>query len=133
MSENNLDDLTKNYLSLGKTGEIKQIAGGDQFWSLPGEEIEKFGKDWLITEFYFDEDWKSWEMHPNGEEIVYLLSGAMDLILETDGERQTIELRSKGLVIVPRGTWHTGKVFAPSNVLVITRGEETDVRPIEDV
>jgi mannose-6-phosphate isomerase-like protein (cupin superfamily) len=129
MSEkNNLADLTENYLSLGKMGAIKTIEGGDKFWSLPPEEIEKFGKDWLITEFYFDADWKSWEMHPNGEEIVYLLSGAMDLILEKDGERRIIELRSKGLVIVPRGTWHTAKVFQPSNVLVITLGDETQGR-----
>lgn len=127
---NNLADLTENYLSLGKTGEIKQIAGGDEFWSLASDELKTFGKDWLITEFYFDADWRSWEMHPNGEEIVYMLSGSMDLILEKDGERKTFELRSKGLVVVPRGTWHTGKVFAPSNVLVITRGEETKVRPV---
>jgi mannose-6-phosphate isomerase-like protein (cupin superfamily) len=129
--ENNFKDLTENYLSLDKTGEIRRLAGGDEFWSLPGEEIEKFGKDWLITEFSFNEDWKSWEMHPNGEEIVYMLSGAMDLILEKDGERQTFELRSKGLVIVPRGAWHTAKVFEPSNVLVITRGEETGIRAID--
>lgn len=128
---NNLADLTENYLSLGKTGEIKKVAGGDQFWSLASDELEKFGKDWLITEFYFDEDWKTWEMHPNGEEIVYLLSGEMDLILEAGGERKIFQLRRKGLVIVPRGAWHTGKFFQPSNVLVITRGEETQVRPID--
>ena len=124
-------DLTENYLSLGGEGKIEAAAGGDAFWSLAGAELEKFGENWLITEFWFDEDWKSWEMHPNGEEIVYLLSGAMDLILEKDDVRQTIELRSKGLVIVPRGTWHTAKVFQMSNVLVITRGEETQIRPAD--
>ncbi len=127
----NLSDLTENYLSLGKTGEIKQLEGGAKFWTLAPEEIEKFGKEWLITEFYFDADWESWEMHPNGEEIVYLLSGAMDLTLEKDGESQTIELRSKGLTVVPRGTWHTAKVFEPSNVLVITLGDETQTRPAD--
>ncbi|MET0752572.1 MAG: cupin [Pyrinomonadaceae bacterium] len=127
--KNNLADLTENYLSLGKTGEIKRLEGGDKFWTLAPEEIEKFGREWLITEFYFDADWESWEMHPNGEEIVYLLSGAMDLTLEKDGESQIIELRSKGLTVVPRGTWHTAKVFEPSNVLVITLGDETQTRP----
>jgi quercetin dioxygenase-like cupin family protein len=66
----------------------------------------------LITEFYFDSDWKTREKHPHGEEIVYLLSGAMDLIPETGGARQTIELRSKGLVVVPRDTRHTAKVLS---------------------
>jgi len=131
MTKRHLPDLTETYLSLGDGGRIEQTTGGDAFWSLPAAEIEEFGKDWLITEFSFDEDWRSWEMHPNGEEIVYMLSGAMDLILEKDGERETIEVRGKGLVVVPRGTWHTAKVFEPCSILVITHGEETQIRPIE--
>lgn len=127
----NLKDLTAEYLSLGENGTIQSTAGGDKFWSLPVEEIEKFGENWLITEFYFDRDWQTWEKHPHGEEIVYLLSGAMDLILEKGETRQVIELRSKGLVVVPRDTWHTAKVFAPSNVLVITHGKETEIRQTE--
>ncbi len=125
-------DFTENYVSLGESGEIETFAGGDIFWSLAGEKLDKIGENWLITEFYFDEDWKTWEMHPNGEEIVYLLSGAMDLILEKDGVLQTIELRSKGSVIIPRNTWHTAKVFEAGNMLVITLGKETQVKEVTD-
>jgi quercetin dioxygenase-like cupin family protein len=132
MSEKiNLKDLTADYLSLGQKGIIQSTEGGDKFWSLSAAEIESFGENWLITEFYFDADWQTWEKHPHGEEIVYLLSGAMDLILETGDFRQVIELRGKGLVVVPRDTWHTAKVFAPSNVLVITHGKETQIRQAE--
>ena len=130
MNEQVLSGFSENYVSLGTTGIIQLLAGGDEFWNMPSDELEKLGENWLITEFYFDEDWKSWEMHPNGEEVVYMLSGSMDLILQKDDVQKTIELRSKGLVIVPRGTWHTAKVFEPSNVLVITLGKETQVRPI---
>ena len=130
ITEPSILNVVEKYLSLGAEGEIKSVAGGDEFWSLPADEIEKFGENWLITEFYFEEDWKTWEMHPHGEEIVYLLSGSMDLILENEGVLQTVELRSKGLVIIPRNTWHTAKVFAPSNVLVITYGKETQTREV---
>lgn len=121
-------DFTENYASLETDGEIKTFDGGDKFWSLSGEDLDKIGENWLITEFHFEEDWKSWEMHPHGEEIVYLLSGEMDLILEKDGNLQTIELRGKGSVIIPRGTWHTAKVFAPCNMLIITHGKGTEIR-----
>jgi mannose-6-phosphate isomerase-like protein (cupin superfamily) len=121
-------NLSETYLSLGESGKIQSIEGGDNFWSLPFDEIAKFGENWLITEFYFDEDWKTWEMHPHGEEIVYLLSGSMDLTTEKDGVLQTVELRNKGLVIIPRGTWHTAKVFEPSKMLIITHGKETEVK-----
>ena len=69
-------------------------------------------------------------MHPHGEEIVYLLSGSLDLILERDGISEIIKLRSKGLVIIPEETWHTAKVFEPSNMLVITLGKETKVKEV---
>ena len=125
-------DFTENYVSLDKDGEIETFEGGDKFWSLAAEKLDAIGENWLITEFFFDEDWKTWEMHPNGEEIVYLLSGAMDLILEKDGVSQTVELRSKGLIIIPRNTWHTAKVFEPGNMLVITLGKETQVKNVAD-
>ncbi len=130
MKETFLTDLMQTYLSLKKSGEIEKLEGGDKFWSKSGEELDKLGEDWLITEFSFDEDWKSWEMHPNGEEIVYLLSGAMDLILEKNENRETIELREKGLVVIPRQTWHTAKVLKPSKMLIITLGKETQIRQI---
>lgn len=120
-------DFTENYATLDQSGEIETFKGGDEFW-MSGD-LEKIGENWLITEFQFTEDWKSWEMHPHGEEIVYLLSGEMDLILEKDDKIQTIELRGKGSVVIPRKTWHTAKVFAPSNLLVITLGKATEIRP----
>jgi len=130
MTEKIFKDFTENYVSLADKGNIESHEGGDKFWSLSGEDLDKIGENWLITEFHFEEDWKSWEMHPNGEEIVYLLSGEMDLILEKDGNRRTIELRGKGSVVIPRNTWHTAKVLAPSNMLVITLGKDTQIRPI---
>lgn len=126
----NFTNLFENYLSLKSGGEIETLEGGDKFWSLPTDEMEKIGEDWLITEFESITDWKSWEMHPNGEEIVYLLSGAADLILEKDGVTKTFELRGKGLVVIERGTWHTAKVFEPSIMLVITHGKETQIREV---
>lgn len=130
MNEIVLSDLSQLYLSLKKSGEIEKHEGGDKFWSKSGEELDKIGEDWLITEFESAEDWQSWEMHPHAEEIVYLLSGAMDLFLENGENRQKIELREKGLVIIPRETWHTAKVFEPSRMLIITLGKETKHRQV---
>lgn len=130
MNEIVLFDLSQLYLSLKKNGEIEKHEGGDKFWSKSGEELDKIGEDWLITEFESTEDWQSWEMHPHAEEIVYLLSGAADLILEKDGNQKKFELRGKGLVIVPPETWHTAKIFEPSLFLVITLGKETQHRQV---
>lgn len=49
--------------------------------------------DWLLTASSHDGTWPHWEMHPQGEEIVLLLSGRFDFELDLDGERTTLELR----------------------------------------
>ncbi len=38
-------------------------------------------------------DHSHWEMHPAGEELIYLASGRIDLVLETDEGERTVEMR----------------------------------------
>lgn len=121
-------DPQQTYVHLADDGRAQAIAG-DSFWQLPPSELCAFDQGWLVSEFTFNEDWPSWEMHPRGDEIVYLLSGALDLLLEREGGVETIVLEGSGAVVVPRGVWHTAKVHAPSRVLHLTRGEGTAHRP----
>ena len=80
----------------------------------------------LISCHEFSEDWSSWEIHPNGDEIVILLSGKATFILEQEGGNKTLELEEEGsYVIVPRNTWHTAKTTQKTKMLFITPGEGT--------
>ena len=89
------------------------------------------GSGRLITYFDFDANWDSWEVHPNGEEVVCLVAGSVDFLLEEAEGTTTVELRKPGaFVLIPRGTWHTAKVLAASSLLVITAGEGTEHRPV---
>jgi mannose-6-phosphate isomerase-like protein (cupin superfamily) len=117
------------YVHLADDGLAEEIPG-DAFWQLPASGIEQQGKGWLISEFAFTEDWPTWEMHPQGDEFVYLLSGAVELLLEQDGEVVSIPLNGSGAVVVPRGVWHTARVHAPSRMLHVTRGAGTENRPV---
>ena len=58
---------------------------------------------WLISEYEFAADWPTWEMHPNGDELVYLLSGSADLVLDRPEGLTTLPLRGSAAVVVPRG------------------------------
>ena len=118
----------QTYVHLADDGAARQIAG-DTFWSLPEPDAGAHSSGWLITEFEFTEDWPNWEMHPSGDEFVYLLSGAIDIRLDRDGMIETIPLDGNGAVVVPRGVWHTAKVRQPSRMLHVTRGAGTQHRP----
>ena len=116
------------YVHLAPDGTAQQL-DGDGFWRLPPDAFAQYGKGWVISEFAFTQDWPNWEMHPEGDEFVYLLSGAVDLLFEQGGEIVTAKLEGAGAVVVPRGVWHTAKVRAPSRVLHVTRGAGTQTRP----
>ena len=68
-------------------------------------------------------------MHPRGDEFVMLMSGDIEMILALPGGDSATRMNEPGsFVIVPKGTWHTAKVFAPTQMLFITPGEGTENR-----
>jgi quercetin dioxygenase-like cupin family protein len=72
-----------------------------------------------------------WEMHPNGDEIVCLLSGVVTFILDQDNEHHEMTVNKPGdYVVVPKGTWHTAKTTVESTMLFITAGEGTEHRHV---
>jgi mannose-6-phosphate isomerase-like protein (cupin superfamily) len=83
----------------------------------------------LVSAYRFSEDWTSWERHPAGDELVFQLSGAMDVVIEEAGGERSVPLRGRTALVVPRGAWHTARVLEPTEALFVTRGEGTEHRP----
>ena len=120
-------DPCDTYVHLGADGAAERVAGGDAFWS--GPDLDRLGDGWLVTEFAFSSSWSSWEMHPGGDELVYLLAGEAVMLLERPDGVDEVPLRERAAVVVPRGVWHTAKVTRPSRMLFVTRGRGTQHRP----
>jgi mannose-6-phosphate isomerase-like protein (cupin superfamily) len=121
-------DPSLNYLQLRQDGSIEVLKGGMEFWAQPGPELARQAEGRLVTESVYTQDWPTWEMHPQGDELVYLLEGAVDFVLEGPEGTTTVPLRERGLVVVPRGVWHTAKVLAPSRLFFVTAGAGTQIR-----
>jgi oxalate decarboxylase/phosphoglucose isomerase-like protein (cupin superfamily) len=69
-----------------------------------------------------------WEMHPDGDEILYLLSGSMDVELEDRNEKRCIRLSGMTGCVVPCGIWHRTVVHQPGKMIFITPGKGTQHR-----
>ncbi|MGB3790348.1 MAG: hypothetical protein WA949_20235 [Phormidesmis sp.] len=124
-------DLKSTYAVLEENGNVVPVAVGDRFYDRLKDRFGDFKGKRLVSHYTFEEDWNCWEMHPAGEELVCLLSGQVDLILEQDSLEKTVSLTAPGAyVLVPRGTWHTTRVYKPSSMLFITPGEGTQNRPL---
>ena len=120
-------DLRTTFLSLADGPDAVPLEVGPDFWETINERDDLAER--LVGVFAYDSDWDSWEVHPEGDEIVMLLSGAADLVLDEPGGERIIELRDRATAIVPRGVWHTLTVHEPGEALHITRGEATQHRP----
>jgi len=119
------------YVHLSSEGLGQTVPGGEKFWALPAQELDRFGRGWLVAEFEFDDDWANWEMHPEADEFVYLISGSIDLLLELPDGTKRVAIDGEGAVLVPRGVWHTAKVHRRSRMLHVTMGAGTQHRPVE--
>lgn len=123
-------NLASTYLRLRSDVSVEPLPVDDTFWRrLMSGELGSFHNEYLVTVHAFDVDWSSWERHPNGDEVVCLLDGEVTFILEQQNEHHAVTLDECGAyVIVPKGTWHTAEVAAPSRMLFITAGEGTEHR-----
>jgi mannose-6-phosphate isomerase-like protein (cupin superfamily) len=69
------------------------------------------------------------EMHPDGDELLYVVSGRFNVSLELD-ERRDVEVRQGEALVVPRGVWHLITLQEPGQLVHITPGPGGAHRPL---
>jgi hypothetical protein len=124
-------DLSETYVHFMDGGTAEPIPVTDGFWpDLISGKLVLAGR--LVTVSRHTKDWPMWEMHPQGEELVVLLQGAVELVVERDGRELRQKLQQPGEAWLNlRGDWHRAIVHEPSVLLFITHGAGTQHRPVE--
>ena len=69
------------------------------------------------------------EMHPDGDEILYLISGRVKVVFLDDDE-EDIDVRPGDGLVVPKGTWHRVDIIEPSQIVYLTPGPNNQFRPV---
>jgi mannose-6-phosphate isomerase-like protein (cupin superfamily) len=118
--------LDATFLVLDSKLTVSQIPVTPSLCDELDTKFDRFKGCLLISQYSFSSDWSSWEMHPNGDETLYLVSGEATLHLYADGVEQQVEFNApSSFVVIPKGAWHTAKVKASCTILFITPGEGT--------
>jgi homogentisate 1,2-dioxygenase len=118
-------DLSTTFLHLGVTGAATPLPIGPDFWTnMPP--ILSSGR--MVSLLRHDSDWRGWERHPAGDEIIIQLTGRMRLRLDAPEGEIVVELPTGRYIVVPRNTWHTADVSEPSSAIYITEGQGTENR-----
>jgi uncharacterized RmlC-like cupin family protein len=72
------------------------------------------------------------ELHPDADELLYLLSGRIRVRLELEGGDREAEVRPGQALAIPRGTWHRIIVDEPGQLINVTPGPGGQHRPIRE-
>ena len=120
-------DLERVFLSLNRSGSAVELPG-KHF----GERLGRSPPDmaYLVSLTMQSADWPHWERHPNGDEVLVMLEGRLELILDQGGVESRRPFGAGQTFIVPAGAWHRARVFEPGRMFAITYGEGTDHRPL---
>jgi mannose-6-phosphate isomerase-like protein (cupin superfamily) len=122
--------LDGTYIHLQPDERALAMEGGPAFWAGIADRRDlDHGR--LMGSTAQSADWDHWERHPAGEEILLLLSGELELVLDTDQGEQQASLKPGQTFIVPKGVWHRGIVKQPGQLMFITPGAGTEHRPVK--
>lgn len=70
------------------------------------------------------------EMHPDGDEILYLIDGRARVVF-LDSAEQDVELRPGVGMVVPQAVWHRVDILEPCQIVYVTPGPNNEFRPLE--
>jgi mannose-6-phosphate isomerase-like protein (cupin superfamily) len=124
-------DLLRTFVHLQNDGHGHTVAVNREFWM----GINSRGYDRVLGAFRFetpdDLHADSWEIHPHADEIIVLLSGEIEIVLE-QGPKSTrnVPLEPGRAFIVPAGVWHRLVMRAPGELLFINSRRDMDHKPV---
>ena len=67
------------------------------------------------------------ELHPDGDEVLYLISGRARVVFPED-DYADIELLPGNGLVVPRGVWHRVDILEPCQIVYVTPGPNNRFR-----
>lgn len=124
-------DLTETYIHLATGPGVAEIPVDDTFWATVDERTELHtGR--LVMAGETTTDWDGWEMHPDGDELIIVTSGAIRLHVdhpERPDLETPVDVAAPNMVVMPAGAWHTVDVIEPARVMTVTWGRGTGHRP----
>jgi quercetin dioxygenase-like cupin family protein len=118
------------HLGLGATAVSEPEFTGMAWYAEYGSRHAGDGKEGrLVSMHTFEQPWDSWEMHPEGGEVVICTAGEITLVQEIAGEVVRTHLRAGEYAINDPGVWHTADVERTATAVFITAGLGTQIRP----
>lgn len=116
-------DLAREVIGIGRTDRLACVV--EQVPGRPPQRIDglTIGAPMITSDPPHDG-----EMHPDGDELLFVLSGSFAVTLELPAGDEHLVLGPDDALVVPRGVWHKVLMREPGRLLHITPGPQGDAR-----
>lgn len=120
--------LDNTVLHLEGPGTISTWPQEASFWS--DKQRPQLTSGHVLSVFSYATMWDFQERHPTGEELVVVLDGSVDVLLDDGHREHAVRVEAGSACVVPVNTWHRVAPNTPSTLLFITpTPTRTDHRP----
>lgn len=116
-------DLTREVLGLSREGGLRAVE------SPPGPPVRIEGHT-IDAPLLTREPPHDGEMHPDGDELLFLVAGRVTVVIEDEDPPREVPLARGQATIVPQGVWHKLRLHEPSQILYVTPGPGGAHRPM---
>jgi mannose-6-phosphate isomerase-like protein (cupin superfamily) len=119
-------EIANTFIHLCDGGDAEKIKLSPAFWRGNGGTFDRVVG---VFEFKSARDLHDTmeEMHPGGDEVLLLISGAIEVVLED----RSIALEAGQFAIVPRGVWHRLVMRKPGQLLFINSRTGMETRRVK--
>jgi mannose-6-phosphate isomerase-like protein (cupin superfamily) len=122
-------DLSTTFVHLADGGGAEPLKPTPAFWR--GSGASRCDRVVGAFDFRSSQDLHAsmQEMHPEVDEVLFLASGAIDVIVEEAGGERTIPLEAGQAAIVARGAWHRLVMRNPGRLVFVNNRRGIQSRP----
>lgn len=115
-------ELRRTHVHLTPDGAA-ELLDADELWADPAS-IDRRVPNWLVAAFPItaDDEPGTAELHPHGDELLHVTSGALDVLVEG---ADPVRVEAGGTAVVPRGRWHRLRGRSPGLLVSVTYGRGT--------
>jgi len=111
-------DLVRTFVHIDNAGNAKPVKVTSSFWR---DTSAKYARVLGAFDFKSNDDLHSsmQEVHPEADEVLFLASGAIDVLIEEAGVERVVSLEAGQAAVVARGLWHRLVMRRPGKLLFI--------------
>ncbi len=114
------------------TRTLAVLKPGSALQLVPFSERGRVQSDWIIGIRAFRDSTSvhgsHWERHPRGDEMLTVLQGCIDVVLDTPLEETRLHVDAGHSLVVPQGCWHRLEVVQPGQLLFVTPATDSEHR-----